>query len=270
MDLTAIITGFLCKDVGGILIIDEDGSPLYEDSVTSQVDRRGSNWSAACPPLWEGQRSEEWDLIDSVNEKAYRVITSTVESEGKLLQIHYLTDVTLYTDIFKKINEYSRSLKEERDHDHLTGLFNKGKFMAMKRSRFRTLSSIAVFNLDVNNLKYMNDNFGHEAGDKLIKKAAESLHRVSARNVMCFRMGGDEFEMVGMGLTREEAEELRKTWEEGLAQLNQVDDGVPCVIACGMVFAEKEYDLDEVLQQADKLMYEDKKRKKALSGIKGR
>ena len=87
---------------------------------------------------------------------------------------------------------------------------------------------------------------------------------------MCFRMGGDEFEMVGMGLTREEAEELRKTWEEGLAQLNQVDDGVPCVIACGMVFAEKEYDLDEVLQQADKLMYEDKKRKKALSGIKGR
>ena len=42
------------------------------------------------------------------------------------------------------------------------------------------------------------------------------------------------------------------------------------MIACGMVFAEKEYDLDEVLQQADKLMYEDKKRKKALSGIKGR
>ena len=270
MDLTAIITDFFFFFFGGILIIDEDCCPLYEDSVTSQVDRRGSNWSAACPPLWEGQRSEEWDLIDSVNQKAYRVITSTVESEGKLLQIHYLTDVTLYTDIFKKINEYSRSLKEERDHDHLTGLFNKGKFMAMKRSRFRTLSSIAVFNLDVNNLKYMNDNFGHEAGDKLIKKAAESLHRVSARNVMCFRMGGDEFEMVGMGLTREEAEELRKTWEEGLAQLNQVDDGVPCVIACGMVFAEKEYDLDEVLQQADKLMYEDKKRKKALSGIKGR
>ena len=120
MDLTKMITDFLCHDVGGILIIDEDGRPLYEDMVTSQVDRRGSNWSAACPHLRKGQKAEEWDLIDSVNEKAYRVITSAVESEGKLLQIHYLTDVTLYTDIFKKINEYSRSLKEEREHDHLT------------------------------------------------------------------------------------------------------------------------------------------------------
>ena len=58
MDLTKMITDFLCDDVGGILIIDEDGSPLYEDSVTSQVDRRGSNWSAACPPLREGQRAD--------------------------------------------------------------------------------------------------------------------------------------------------------------------------------------------------------------------
>ncbi len=263
MDLKKQITEFACEDVGGFLITDEDGTTLYEDEVSKQVDRRGSNWAAACPPRSEGQKGEEWDLIDSVHEKAYKVITSTVPSEGKLLQFHFMTDVTLYTDIFKKINEYSRSLKEERDHDHLTGLYNKGKFMEMKRKRFRDLNSIAVFNLDVNNLKYMNDTFGHEAGDKLIKKAAESFHRVSSRNVMCFRMGGDEFAMVGMGLSRDEADQLKKTWEDGLAELNQEDDGINCVIACGMVWGEKEYDLEELLEQADKRMYEDKLEKKA-------
>lgn len=235
MELKKQITEFACEDVGGFLITDEDGTTLYEDEVSKQVDRRGSNWAAACPP----------------------------RSEGKLLQFHFMTDVTLYTDIFKKINEYSRSLKEERDHDHLTGLYNKGKFMEMKRKRFRDLNSIAVFNLDVNNLKYMNDTFGHEAGDKLIKKAAESFHRVSSRNVMCFRMGGDEFAMVGMGLSRDEADQLKKTWEDGLAELNQEDDGINCVIACGMVWGEKEYDLEELLEQADKRMYEDKLEKKA-------
>ena len=166
-------------------------------------------------------------------------------------------------DIFKKINEYSRSLKEERDHDHLTGLFNKGKFMAMKRSRFRTLSSIAVFNLDVNNLKYMNDNFGHEAGDKLIKKAAESLHRVSARNVMCFRMGGDEFAVFLQNCDFKNREALIRRFadEQDSIYESASDIWEEVHVAFGIAVYEPGVDdsIEDAMRRADKIMYENKR-----------
>ena len=148
----------------------------------------------------------------------------------------------------------------------MTGLYNKGKFLECKRSFFQKQESIVVFNMDVNNLKQTNDTYGHEAGDRLIKKAADSILKVSARNVLGFRMGGDEFAMVGIHLSREKADLLFKAWEEGLAELNRRDDGICCVMACGMVYGEKGYNLDALLEEVDRLMYEDKKRKKALSG----
>lgn len=61
---------------------------------------------------------------------------------------------------------------------------------------------------------------------------------------------------------REEAEQLRRKWEDGLAELNRKPDGVNCVIACGMACGEKGYDLEAVLAEADQRMYEDKKAKK--------
>ena len=64
------------------------------------------------------------------------------------------------------------------EHDGLTGLYNKAKYLEMAEKEFQSLDSIAIFNFDVNNLKKMNDQFGHEAGDKLIIKAANSSRNV--------------------------------------------------------------------------------------------
>ena len=148
----------------------------------------------------------------------------------------------------------------------MTGLYNKGKFMEMNKHLFRTQETIAVFNMDVNNLKQVNDSLGHEAGDRLIRKAAESLKRIAARNVLPFRVGGDEFVVVAIHVSREEAEKIRKKWEEGLAELNRQDDGIRCTVACGFAYGEPGFDPDEVFARADRLMYEDKKNRKQQAG----
>ena len=83
--------------------------------------------------------------------------------------------------------------------------------------------------------------------------------------MMPFRVGGDEFIVVAMHVSLEEAEQLRRKWEAGLEEMNRMDDGIPCVIACGFAYGEKGYDLDALLARADQLMYEDKKRKKAFT-----
>ena len=194
------------------------------------------------------------------------VVTSTLREGDDLMQLHYLVDSSEYMELFRDMGSYSKALKQEKELDGLTGLYNKGKFLSLKQSLFRKQKSLAVFNMDVNNLKYVNDNFGHEAGDKLIRKAADSFRQIEAQNVLPFRVGGDEFIVAALHLSREEAEQLRARWEAGLAELNRADDGIRCVIACGMAYGEEGYDLEALLAEADKRMYEDKIAKKQAAG----
>lgn len=266
IDLDAAMLRFFKDDLRGNRVTNAAGEVLYEDDKSSFVSRERTNWSSACPPPRVNQRGEMWDLICRGDRRTYMVTTSTIVENGETLQIHHIEDASIYMSLVQDITDYSKIMREEKEHDSLTGLYNKGKFMELKRTLFRAQDSITVFNMDVNNLKTMNDTFGHEAGDRLLRKAAESLRAIEARNVLPFRVGGDEFIVVALHLSLDRAEELRQTWEAGLAQLNQRQDGIECVIACGMAHAEKGYDLDAVQAMADQRMYEDKKAKKLERG----
>lgn len=261
-----LVLRFFRDDIGGILINDEAGTVLYEDEKAAAIRNGSTNWQAARPPAVPGQKGEIWDLLDAESGKTFMAVSSTYEDGGGLKQIHHVRDLSPYMGLYRDITDYSRMLKDEKDHDGMTWLYNKGKFLEWKRTMFLNLDTIAVFYMDVNGLKHMNDTLGHEAGDLLIKKAAESLKRIEKRNILPFRMGGDEFAVVALHVSREKAEEIRKDWEEGLAELNRAEDGVPCVMACGYAFAEKGYDLDKVLALADERMYEDKRAKKLKAG----
>lgn len=261
--LNDIILRFFRDDIGGILITGAEGEILYSDEKSAFVQQEKTNWRIACPPPQKGQKNELWDLLRPARGETYMVSTSTFQEGDAALQIHQLIGTSVYMGLYRDMTDYSKTLKDEKEHDGLTGLFNKGKFLQLKQTLFPKLDSIVIFNMDVNNLKRMNDTCGHEAGDRLIKKAAASLHRIEARNVLAFRVGGDEFMAVGLHMSREEAENLRRAWEAGLAELNRQDDGIPCVIACGMAYGEKDYDLEALFRLADERMYEDKKAKKA-------
>ncbi len=149
----------------------------------------------------------------------------------------------------------------DTEHDHLTGLYNKGKYLAMAEKDYPSKTSIAVFNFDVNDLKKINDSMGHEAGDKLIIKAADSIRKVSDKNIRGYRMGGDEFLMVACDISEPEVDELKAKWELELAKLNQSNDEIKCVMAVGVSFGTGK-DFDDLCKRADELMYEDKKQKK--------
>ena len=120
-----------------------------------------------------------------------------------------------------------------------------------------------MFNFDVNNLKFINDNYGHEMGDQLIIRAAKSLEAVSSDKVMGFRMGGDEYVMVAVNISRQEAEELRDNWLSALNDLNRGSSGLFCAMACGMAFGMGSYDYEKLYADADDMMYSHKKELKA-------
>ena len=65
----------------------------------------------------------------------------------------------------------------------------------------------------------MNDLFGHEAGDKLIIKSADSIRKMINNKVHGFRMGGDEFLMVAENVTRKETDTIKNVGRKSLPDL---------------------------------------------------
>lgn len=176
----------------------------------------------------------------------------------------------MYFNMFKMYLE-NALLREKivyaAEHDHLTGLYNKAKYSQLMASRFRECGTISVFNLDVNYLKRINDTKGHEAGNTLLRMAAKSLEAVSDdENIFAFRMGGDEFMMVACEADEQQAGEIEAKWREALARVNEENNDIECVIACGVMSGTAPYDIDWILEEADRRMYADKRAIKIARG----
>jgi diguanylate cyclase (GGDEF)-like protein len=93
-------------------------------------------------------------------------------------------------------------------HDYLTGLHNR-RFFEEEILRIDTSANlpISIIMCDINGLKLVNDSFGHNAGDALLKKAAETLKKVCREGDILARIGGDEFVVA---LTKTEADDALK------------------------------------------------------------
>jgi diguanylate cyclase (GGDEF)-like protein len=89
---------------------------------------------------------------------------------------------------------------------------------------------------------------------------------VSGGNVHSYRLGGDEFVTVITNCAQSDIDELMTRWREGLAKLNEADDGIHCSISAGSAFGEEGYEPDEVLKIADERMYANKVEMKAARG----
>ena len=141
--------------------------------------------------------------------------------------------------------------------DMLTGVMNRN---AMNRTVDEYSSetdinndSLAVVFADLNGLKQVNDNNGHEEGDKFLRKAAEILKDVFYDSRI-YRAGGDEFLVLASGISEKEFNRRL----DKLRSFPMEDNSVS--FALGWYYSETETDIRKAMGIADKRMYEDKQR----------
>lgn len=156
--------------------------------------------------------------------------------------------------------KYYQRMLERFELDALTGLPGNVKFGDTIKFVKEKASSVGVIFFDVNDLKHYNDNIGHDAGDLLLQKAAESIHLICKPDVQGFRIGGDEFVVIMINCKESDIDAVLSQWRENLNELNSRNDGIHCSIAVGAAFGEGEYVFGDVLKQADERMYADKRR----------
>ena len=156
-------------------------------------------------------------------------------------------------------------IEYERDHDPLTGLLNRRGFYHIMRHLFwqgkSTLKLAALVMIDLDDLKYVNDTYGHEYGDKYIKSAAEVFMRSVPEGTVVSRPGGDEFYILFYGyLSRLEIQEkLYRLQKDVKKQYISLPDGEPfalCLSAGVVWYPEDTTEMEEFMQYADFAMYQ--------------
>ncbi len=145
--------------------------------------------------------------------------------------------------------------------DYLTSLYNRrglGEFLELHRSTWIYEKTKLIFiSIDVDHLKYTNDNFGHEAGDRLIKAAADAVRAIVPNNGIGARMGGDEFLAIAYGEESDAAELkarlIAKASETFVGSGN--DHNLSLSVGYCCVTAHEGMDLAECIEKSDAEMY---------------
>ena len=142
------------------------------------------------------------------------------------------------------------------DTDPLTGCFNRRVFRALvDRRQTGSESAGALFLIDIDNLKIVNDTQGHPAGDALIRQVAEAVKTRVRADELVIRWGGDEFLVVLAGLPPQDLEARRTAFARSIE-----DAGLEASI--GTAFFGQGIDILAAVEEADRAMYGDKKRRK--------
>lgn len=169
---------------------------------------------------------------------------------------HY-DDPTLLSSIqYFIINSMERKEKQQQledlsYRDVLTGLYNRNKYINIVESYDgKNLHNVGVAYIDLNGLKKMNDMYGHEAGDDLIRRAAFAIEAVFSGRA--FRVGGDEFVIAQDEV--EKAEFLKK-----IEQIRKEMADRQVSASIGVLWKENQDDIVNMLKQADDIMYDVKK-----------
>ena len=152
--------------------------------------------------------------------------------------------------------------------DELTGLLNRRGFMELGQQTIDIAvvlnqSGMVIFG-DMDGLKRINDTYGHDAGDRAIKAEAEILKNNFRVSDIVGRLGGDEFVIIASGLGEDRLAEIRENIEAACKAWNIVhNEGFELSISFGCKCFDKDTcDLEEILKEADELLYEEKKGKK--------
>jgi len=153
-------------------------------------------------------------------------------------------------------------------HDKLTGLYNRA-FLEEEIKRVDTprQQPISIIMGDLNNLKLINDTYGHQVGDRLIKSAAEMIEKSCREEDIIARWGGDEFVVLLPQTTVRESEVIIKRINQ---QIEQEEGELAVSISLGTASkTDTDQDLMSVLSKAEDRMYKNKisSRKSARSNV---
>ncbi|MDH5542778.1 MAG: EAL domain-containing protein [Nitrospinota bacterium] len=285
-DLASIATKFIENSHDGFIVADKTGTILFVNGSFSEITGYSVDEVLGKNPriLKSGKHDQEFykNMWGSINTDGFwsgeiwnkrkngeiypqRVSINMVKDSQKAPGIYYVA-------IFHDITESKKSEDEFRHrayHDRLTGLPNRHLFydrlnQAIGRAS-RNKSTCAALFIDLDNFKYINDSFGHDVGDLLLKEIANRLKQCARDVDTVSRIGGDEFTIILDTLTdKEESAIVAKRVLASISkELGIHEQELYITVSIGIaIYPENGKDAAELVKNADTAMYHAKEKGK--------
>lgn len=183
-----------------------------------------------------------WCLIDA----------TSIEYDGESCLLVGMADITEQ----KRIQE---ELKFQSMHDALTGVFNRTYFEAeMERLQKGRQYPVSIIMLDTDDLKMINDTYGHAQGDKLLQTVATAIKEILRSEEVFARIGGDEFAILLPHADEVTSRLVIARIKDQLEKYSRKNGNEPIKVSIGLGVAGVRDDLNEAFKQADANMYANK------------
>jgi|GEM_PF-2366553 diguanylate cyclase (GGDEF)-like protein/PAS domain S-box-containing protein len=216
----------------------------------------------------KGEINNQEAVLTSKNNEKFPIefsAASVEENQGKVI---------IFRDISQRKNMEQR-LKKYASTDLLTEVLNRRAGLdylqeEMERAE-ENIDSLSVIFIDVNDLKLVNDNFGHQEGDELLQQVSDILQHSLRRNDKVVRLGGDEFLLILPQSNQDSAEKIWLRIKEKLEQATKNNKNKYKISAShGAAEYSSDYTktLDQLINRADNAMYEEKKEMKSVKNIR--
>lgn len=224
------------------------------------------------PDLEQEKGTPTYDML--VAQNIDRLLAVPLMREGVVIGFmgvdnpreHYSDPALLSSIRFFISNSLDTKVQQERlrylsYRDTLTKLYNRNQYMKIMESCARSpLERVGAAYLDINGLKEINDSYGHEAGDQMIRSAAQVLMRHFPEQA--YRVGGDEFVLIAPEISESLFHDKIRAVQEEMQHM-----GVS--IATGALWEEGTNNLEALLKRADQLMYAEKEKFHRMKTQKG-
>lgn len=276
---SATVKLFRCKDEEDFCrYAPADLSPEYQpDSITSAV--KAQQMMAAA--MEKGSHFFEWThKRTDGNEFFANVLLTRMELEGRTVLQATVRDITPLKKAQEALSHYAAELEEKNRElqelmeevrslsliDELTQLYNRRGFVTLAHKQLqiadRMRRAVTLLYFDLDKMKEINDNLGHNEGDNALRDAAQVLKNTFRNSDIISRIGGDEFVVMMIESPNEDAESFILRLREDLNALNSRKNR-PYQLSLSMGSAKYNPEfpctIDELLAQADNLMYQNKK-----------
>ncbi len=210
--------------------------------------------------------AEPQEILRAVNGSLKRpVAVSNLPNTGQLQREHLQI---LADKLYQKVNELEQANERLRQFsltDGLTGLNNRRGFMILATGLLkfarRAGYSLSLLYIDLDSLKFINDTFGHVAGDTAIIHFAHLLLETFRESDIIGRMGGDEFVVLIMDASESDLASMQSRLQSIVEAHNrQVENGYALAYSLGVirVDATSSSTMEEILAEADTAMYQHK------------
>ena len=162
-----------------------------------------------------------------------------------------------------EIEQQKQNFQLEALLDHSTGIYNKRAFEKYLKEQIKGLqyfrhSDISIVMFDIDNFKNINDSYGHQWGDELLRELTSLVKKHIRKSDFFARWGGDEFVIIMVGVGLKEAKEIIENLREAI---NSYDFNIPKAVTCsfGITLIYPNDTLESVINRVDKLLYQSKK-----------